>query len=74
MVNKVIVNIYRAEYYDAHKGWIKFYEDTDVENVRFNLDNPIFGKPMVRLVKYERTGKRSFKYRLLEVLEKREGR
>lgn len=70
MKNKKI--IYRCEYFDTRFGtWICMVETLDVDKAKSFLNTPMYGDPSTRLVKYEKSGVRKIKYKLLEVLEKK---
>lgn len=61
---------YRCEYFEPRiDRWVCMIETKDLEEAKSLLDHPIIGDPTIRVAKYEKTGVRKIKYRVLEVIE-----
>ena len=61
---------YRCEYFEEKiDRWICLIETTDLEEAKSLLNLPIFGNPVTRVAKYEKTGVRKIKYKVLEVIK-----
>lgn len=69
MNNKSI--IYRVEYYEYKiSKWVSYWSDKEYsEELEHQFNFPIIGNPMRRIVKYEKSGVRKIKYKLIEVLK-----
>lgn len=61
---------YRCEYFEEKiDRWVCLIETTDLEEAKSLINQPIFGDPIVRVAKYEKSGVRKIKYKLLEEIE-----
>nr|WP_314098100.1 hypothetical protein [uncultured Lachnoanaerobaculum sp.] len=61
---------YRCEYFEEKiDRWVCFIETKDLDEAKSLLDHPIIGNPPTRVAKYEKTGVRKIKYKVLEVIE-----
>lgn len=66
---------YRAEYYEPKLAkWISFYENPELDKVRFHLDNPIVGNPKKRISEYSISGVRKPLYKFIREIGLTEGR
>ena len=62
--------VYRCEYFEPKiDRWVRLIETTDLEEAKSLINQPIFGDPIVRVAKYEKSGVRKIKYKLLEEIE-----
>lgn len=62
--------VYRCEYFEPKiDKWVRLIETTDLEEAKSLINQPIFGDPIVRVAKYEKSGVRKIKYKLLEEIE-----
>lgn len=61
---------YRCEYFEEKiDRWVCLIETKDLDEAKSLLDHPIIGNPPTRVAKYEKTGVRKIKYKVLEVIE-----
>ena len=61
---------YRCEYFEEKiDRWVCLIETKDLDEAKSLLDHPIIGDPTTRVAKYEKTGVRKIKYKVLEVIE-----
>ena len=61
---------YRCEYFEEKiDRWVCLIETKDLDEAKSLLDHPIIGNPPTRVAKYEKTGVRKNKYKVLEVIE-----
>ena len=61
---------YRCEYFEPRiDRWVCLIETKDLDEAKSLLDHPIIGDPTTRVAKYEKTGVRKIKYKVLEVIE-----
>ena len=66
-VSKMMV--YKCEYYESKiGGWVEYYSSIDIESAKKELNSYITGNPKKRLAKYEKSGVRKIKYKLLYVV------
>ena len=61
---------YSSEYFEPRiDRWVCLIETKDLDEAKSLLDHPIIGDPTTRVAKYEKTGVRKIKYKVLEVIE-----
>lgn len=61
--------IFKTEYYESKLGiWVSFWSGSQDECIK-KLGYPIVGDVPQRVAKYEKTGVRKIKYKLLEVIK-----
>ena len=61
---------YRCEYFEEKiDRWVCLIETKDLDEAKSLINQPIFGDPIVRVAKYEKSGVRKIKYKLLEEIE-----
>ena len=61
---------YRCEYFEEKiDRWVCLIETKDLDEAKSLLDHPIIGNPPTRVAKYEKTGVRKIKYKVLGVIE-----
>ena len=62
--------VYRCEYFEPKiDRWVCLIETKELDEAKSLLDHPIIGDPTIRVAKYEKTGVRKIKYKVLEVIE-----
>lgn len=66
---KTMMSIFRTEYYEPKLGiWVSFWSGT-LDECMNKLGYPIVGDVPQRVAKYEKSGVRKIKYKLLEVIK-----
>lgn len=66
---------YRAEYYEPRLAkWVSFYENSDLDKVKSNIDNPMIGNPKRRISEYSITGVRKPLYKFVKEISLTEER
>lgn len=64
-----MMSIFRTEYYEPKLGiWVSFWSGT-LDECMNKLGYPIVGDVPQRVAKYEKSGVRKIKYKLLEVIK-----
>lgn len=65
-----MVTIFRTEYYEPKLGiWVSFWSGSTLDECMNKLGYPIIGDVPQRVAKYEKSGVRKVKYKLLEVIK-----